>query len=53
MTCSDTNLIWLDLEMTGLEPTVDVIIEIASIITHARIAVYWAPPSITKPVPTR
>ena len=33
MTCSDTNLIWLDLEMTGLEPNVDVILEIASIIT--------------------
>ena len=37
MTCSDTNLIWLDLEMTGLEPAVDVIIEIASIITDSHL----------------
>lgn len=27
------NLIWIDLEMTGLDPTVDVIIEIATIVT--------------------
>ena len=37
MTCSDTNLIWLDLEMTGLEPDVDVILEIASIITDSQL----------------
>jgi oligoribonuclease len=37
MTCSDTNLIWLDLEMTGLEPNVDVILEIASIITDSHL----------------
>jgi oligoribonuclease len=37
MTCSDTNLIWLDLEMTGLEPAVDVILEIASIITDSHL----------------
>jgi len=30
---SPTNLIWLDLEMTGLHPEVDVIIEIATLVT--------------------
>jgi oligoribonuclease len=33
MTNNDSNLIWLDLEMTGLEPVTDVILEIAIIIT--------------------
>ena len=27
------NLVWMDLEMTGLEPEQDVIIEIATIVT--------------------
>ena len=30
---SETNLIWIDLEMTGLEPQTDVIIEIATLVT--------------------
>ncbi len=33
----DTNLIWLDLEMTGLEPKTDVILEIASIVTDGQL----------------
>ncbi|MGK0498408.1 MAG: oligoribonuclease [Oceanicoccus sp.] len=32
---SKLNLIWIDLEMTGLEPDTDVIIEIATIVTDA------------------
>jgi len=33
MDFSDTNLVWIDLEMTGLEPDTDRIIEIATIVT--------------------
>mgnify|MGYP000291857352 FL=1 len=37
MTVNNTNLIWLDLEMTGLEPEVDVVLEIATIITDSQL----------------
>lgn len=33
MTQGSSNLIWIDLEMTGLEPETDLIIEIATIVT--------------------
>ncbi|HEY7883492.1 MAG TPA: oligoribonuclease [Cellvibrionaceae bacterium] len=32
---AENNLIWIDLEMTGLDPDTDVIIEIATIVTDA------------------
>lgn len=37
MTDTDKNLIWIDLEMTGLRPEHDVIIEIATIVTDCQL----------------
>lgn len=37
MSFSDSNLIWIDLEMTGLEPDKDVIIEIATVVTDSQL----------------
>lgn len=36
---SDNNLIWIDLEMTGLEPKKDTIIEIATVVTDSELNV--------------
>lgn len=36
---NNTNLVWLDLEMTGLNPETEVIIEIATIVTDAHLNV--------------
>ena len=35
----ERNLIWLDLEMTGLDPEKDVILEIATVVTDSQLAV--------------
>ena len=37
MTISENNLIWIDLEMTGLNPEADFIIEIATIVTDTNL----------------
>ncbi len=37
MANSENNLIWIDLEMTGLEPERDVIIEIATVVTDSEL----------------
>ena len=41
-----TNLIWIDLEMTGLLPERDVIIEIATVVTDANLNVIEEGPSL-------
>jgi Oligoribonuclease (3''->5'' exoribonuclease) len=42
----DTNLIWIDLEMTGLLPEKDVIIEIATIVTDKDLNVLAEGPAL-------
>lgn len=42
----DTNLIWIDLEMTGLIPEKDVIIEIATVVTDKDLNVLAEGPSL-------
>ena len=37
MAVNENNLIWIDLEMTGLDPQLDQIIEIATVVTSAQL----------------
>ena len=46
MTKSVDNLIWIDLEMTGLDPMQDRIIEIATIVTDAHLNILAEGPVI-------
>lgn len=46
MEFSADNLVWIDLEMTGLEPDRDVIIEIATIVTDAHLGELREGPSL-------
>ncbi|GMR00560.1 MAG: oligoribonuclease [Zetaproteobacteria bacterium] len=46
MSVSKDNLVWMDLEMTGLDPETDTILEIATIITDKNLNVLAEGPSI-------
>ena len=46
MAQDDTHLIWIDLEMTGLSPERDVIIEIATVVTDSALNVLAQGPSM-------
>ncbi|MFT5504440.1 MAG: oligoribonuclease [Gammaproteobacteria bacterium] len=46
MSLDDKNLIWIDLEMTGLEPQQDQIIEIATVVTNSNLDILGEGPVI-------
>ena len=46
MTDRKNNLIWIDLEMTGLDPDNDVIIEIATLVTDAQLNIIAEGPAL-------
>lgn len=44
--CNEENLIWIDLEMTGLDPDADSIIEIATLVTDSQLRVLAEGPEL-------
>jgi oligoribonuclease len=46
MAIDDNNLIWIDLEMTGLEPQIDQILEIATVVTNKNLEILAQGPVI-------
>lgn len=46
MSFNENNLIWVDLEMTGLEPRTDKVLEVASIVTDSNLNVLAEGPEI-------
>jgi oligoribonuclease len=50
---SENNLIWIDLEMTGLDPDTDVIIEMATIVTDANLNILAEGPVLAIHQPDR
>ena len=39
MTCDNGNLVWIDLEMTGLNPSTDKILEVATVVTDSQLCI--------------
>lgn len=52
MAIDENNLIWIDLEMTGLEPQTDQIIEIATVVTNKHLEILAQGPVIAIHQPT-
>jgi oligoribonuclease len=46
MTFSENNLVWIDLEMTGLEPGTDKVLEVATIVTDSELNILAEGPEI-------
>ena len=46
MSFNENNLIWIDLEMTGLEPSTDKVLEVASIVTDSDLNILAEGPEI-------
>ena len=49
MSFSDQNLIWIDLEMTGLDPDTHKVIEIATIVTDSELNILAQGPVLAYP----
>ena len=54
---ADDNLIWIDMEMTGLQPEVNRVLEVAAIITDKNLNIlhesFWFPPIFRRtPMPS-